>query len=131
MINLKRAKRGVTGLIIAILILTVLEFPAPIGFETRPQDNVSMLWLIFFLIILLTEVAVIPLIFKRPRLGIKFAFVAAVLNILQIFADQFHLMQPEVAPLSYALIEYSVGIMALALIYFAWRIYRFVNHGDS
>ncbi|MFA6000462.1 MAG: hypothetical protein WC783_05855, partial [Candidatus Paceibacterota bacterium] len=89
MINLKRAKRGVTGLIIAILILTVLEFPAPIGFETRPQDNVSMLWLIFFLIILLTEVAVIPLIFKRPRLGIKFAFVAAVLNILQIFADQF------------------------------------------
>lgn len=119
----KWAKRGVVGAILIILILTVLEFPAPIGFETRPQDNVSILWLIFFLVILITEITAIPLIFKRPTLGAKFAIVAAILNILQIFADQLHLMQPEVASLNYTLLEYSVGIFSLLLLYFAWKVH--------
>lgn len=125
--NIKWAKKGVVGAIVIILILTVLEFPAPIGFETRPQDNVSMFWLIFFLVILITEIATIPLIFKRPKLGVKFAIGAGVLNILQIFADQLHLMQPEIAPLGYTLLEYSVGVVALLLICFAWKINQFIN----
>jgi hypothetical protein len=121
-LSLKWAKRRVLGSVIAILILTVLEFPPPIGFETRPQGDVSTFWLVFFLAVLVTEIATIPLIFKRPKLGFKFAVVAAVLNILQIFADQLHLMQPEVAPLAYILLEYSVGMFVLALIYFAWSV---------
>ncbi|HEY3374583.1 MAG TPA: hypothetical protein VGK02_05935 [Candidatus Aquicultor sp.] len=120
-LNLKWAKRGVLGSVITILILTVLEFPPPIGFETRPQNNVSMIWLVLFLAILVTEIATIPLIFKRPKLGANFAIVAGVLNIFQIFADQLHLMQPEVAPFGYTLLELSVGLVALALIYFAWN----------
>ena len=124
--NLNWAKRGVVGAVVAILILTVLEFPSPIGFETRPQDNVSMLWLVFFLVILITEIVAIPLIFKRPLLGAKFAISAAILNIVQIFADQLHLMQPEVASFGYTLLEYSVGIVALALIYFASKIYKYI-----
>ncbi len=79
--NPKWAKKGVVGAVIIILILTVLEFPPPIGFETRPQGDVSMLWLILFLAILVTEIAAIPLIFKRPKLGANFAICAAVLNI--------------------------------------------------
>lgn len=116
------SKWGVVGSVIAILILTVLEFPPPIGFETRPQDDVSMLWLALFLVILVMEIASIPLIFKRPKLGAIFAITAGGLNILQIFADQLHLMQPEVAPLAYSLLEYSVGILSIVLIYFAWNV---------
>jgi hypothetical protein len=118
------SKWGVVGSVIAILILTVLEFPPPIGFETRPQNDVSMLWLMLFLAIVVAEIASIPLIFKRPKLGAKFAFAAGGLNILQILADQFHLMQPEVAPLAYSLLEYSVGILSIVLIYFAWDVTR-------
>jgi hypothetical protein len=117
-------KKGIIGAIIAILILTVLEFPAPIGFETRPQGNVSLFWLLFFLTILITEIATIPLIFKLPKLGAIFGLVAAILNILQVIADQIHLMQPEVAPLEYTLLEYSVVLFSLVLIYFSLQIYK-------
>src|ERR1035437_545451 len=70
------------------------------------------------------EIEALPLIFKRPLLGERFAICASILNILQIFADQLHQMQPEVAPLSYNLLEYSVGVIALILIYFAWKIHK-------
>ncbi len=116
------AKWGAVGAIIAILIITVLEFPAPIGFETRPQTNVSLLWLLFFLIIVITEIAAIPLIFRRPSLGRKFGIIAGILNILQVIADQTHLMQPEVAPLGYSVLEGMVVIASLVLIYFSLKI---------
>ena len=48
-LSLSSAKRAVLGAVVAILILTVLEFPPPIGFETRPQSDVSAFWLAFFL----------------------------------------------------------------------------------
>ncbi len=115
------AKWGAIGAIIAIMIITVLEFPAPIGFETRPQTNVSPLWGLFFLIILITEIAAIPLIFKRPSLGRKFGILAGILNILQVIADQTHLMQPEVAPLGYSALEGMVVIASLVLIYFSLK----------
>jgi hypothetical protein len=116
------AKWGAVGTIIAILIITVLEFPAPIGFETRPQTNVSLLWLVFFLIIVMTEIAAIPLIFRRPSLGQKFGIVAGILNILQVIADQTHLMQPEVAPLGYSVLEGMAVIASIALIYFCLKL---------
>lgn len=124
---IKSVQKGVLGSIIAILFLTVLEFPQPVGFETRPQDNVSMLWLVLFLIILVTEIVATFLIFKRPKLGAKIAIGAGVLNILQIAADQLHLMQLEIAPLGYTLLEYSVGLISLLLIYFAWKIHTSVS----
>lgn len=120
--NPKLAKWGVVGSVITILILTVLEFPSPIGFETRSQANVSPLWLLLFLAILVTEISALSLIFKHPKLGAKLAISAGVLNIIQIFADQLHLMQPEVAPLGYTILELSVGIISLVLIYFALNL---------
>lgn len=125
-LNLKWAKRGVVGSIIVILVFTILEFPPPVGFETRPQNNVSILWLILFLAILIAELAAIPLIFKRPKLGVKFAIGAGILNILQIFADQLHLMQPEIAPWGYSMLEYSAGLFSLTLICFAWKVHRLI-----
>jgi hypothetical protein len=116
------AKWGAVGAITAILILTVLEFPAPVGFETRPQTNVSLFWLFFFLIIVVTEIATIPLIFKRPSLGRTFGILAGILNILQVLADQAHLMQPEAAPLGYSLLEGLVVIASIVLIYFSLKI---------
>jgi hypothetical protein len=116
------AKWASVGAIISIIIITVLEFPAPVGFETRPQTNVSPFWLLFFLIIVITEIAAIPLILKRPSLGKKFGIVAGVLNILQVIADQAHLLQPEVAPLGYSVLEGLVVIASLVLIYYSLKI---------
>ena len=120
--NPRLAKRGVVGTVVALLVLTVLEFPPPIGFETRSQANVSPLWSVPFLAIWITEIAAIPLIFKRPKMGAKFAIVAGALNVILILADQLHLMQPEVAPLGYTLLEYSDGLVSIVLIYFAWKV---------
>ena len=96
--NISSLKRRVLYLIILILILTVLEFPAPIGFETRPQTNVSPLWLLLFFVIVVSEIASMRLIFSRRALGAALAILAGVLNLLQIIADQTHMMQPETAP---------------------------------
>src|SRR5664280_534365 len=127
--NPNLAKWGVVGSVVAMLVLTVLGFPPPLGFETRSQANVSPLWLTLFLAISITEVAAIPLIFKRPKMGAKFAIVAGALNIIQIFADQLHLLQPEVAPLGYTLLEYSDGLVSIVLIYFAWKVrQREIDH---
>lgn len=122
--NIISAKRGVVGSVIALLILTVLEFPAPLGFEIRPQGDVSLFWLVFFLIILVAEISAIPLVLKRPALGAKFGIVAAILNILQVIADQTHMMQPEVAPFGYSMLEGTVVITSLLLAYFAWAILK-------
>ena len=120
MISLSSAKRAVLGAVIVILILTVLEFPPPIGFETRPQSNVSIFWLAFFIVILIVEIATIPVIYRRPSVGAGLGILAAILNILQVFADQVHLMQPEVAPFGYSILEGMVVIASLALAYFSW-----------
>jgi hypothetical protein len=116
------AKWGAVGAIIAIMVITVLEYPAPIGFETRPQTNVSPLWGLFFLIIVITEIVAIPLIFRRPSLGQKLGIVAGILNILQVIADQAHLLQPEVSPLGYSVLEGLVVIASLVLIYFCLKL---------
>jgi len=122
--NIKKFKIGIIGCVVAIIILTILEFPAPIGFETRPQDNVSMGWLFFFLTIVVAEIATIPLILKKPKLGSLFGIVVGVLNILQVIADQLHLMQPEIAPLGYTLLEYLVALVSVVLIHFSLKIYK-------
>ena len=86
MISLSSAKRAVLGGVIVILILTVLEFPPPMGFETRPQSDVSAFWLAFFLVILIVEIATIPVIYGRPSVGGRLGILAAILNILQVLA---------------------------------------------
>ncbi len=123
-LSVSSAKRAVLGAVVAILILTVLEFPPPIGFETRSQSDVSAFWLAFFLLILIAEVATIPLIFKRPAAGGKIGILAATLNILQVIADQTHLMQPEVAPLGYSVLEGMVVVASISLAYFSWVVSR-------
>ena len=120
--RIKTSKRLVTSTIIVILLLTALEFPAPIGFETRPQSDVSPLWLIFFLIIAVSELAVIPLVYKHPKLAAKVGIFVGVLNILQVLADQFHLIQPELATVAYSLLEYMVTLISFALIYFSYKL---------
>jgi len=124
MISISSAKRAAVACIAAILIITVLEFPPPIGFETRPQSDVSPFWLLFFVVILVVEIAAIPLIYKRPKIGGELAILAATLNILQVLADQNHLMQPEVAPFGYSVLEGMVVIASLALGYFSWEVIR-------
>ena len=122
--NLKLLKYISVATILVILILTVLEFPAPIGFEVRPQDNVSMWWLVLFLTILISEIAAISFLFKKPLWGARLGVLAGALNIIQIFADQLHLMQPEIAPFGYLILEDAVGVLSVVLIYFCWSILK-------
>lgn len=122
MVSPSSAKRGVLGAVIVILILTVLEFPPPLGFETRPQSDVSAFWLAFFIILLIVEIATIPMIYRRLAWGGGLGILAAILNILQVLADQGHLMQPEVAPFGYSILEGMVVIAFLALAYFSWAV---------
>jgi hypothetical protein len=122
MISLSSAKSAAVACIVAILIITVLEFPPPIGFETRPQSDVSPFWLVFFFVILIVEIAAIPLIYKRSKIGGELAILAATFNILQVLADQNHLMQPEVVPFGYSILEGMVVMASLALGYFSWEI---------
>jgi hypothetical protein len=121
MISSSSAKNAALACIVAILIITILEFPPPIGFETRPQSDVSPFWLVFFVVILVAEITAIPLIYKRPKLGGELAILAATLNILQVLADQNHLMQPQVAPFGYSVLEGMVVMASLALGYFSWE----------
>lgn len=116
------AKWAVLGSVIVVLILTALEFPPPIGFETRPQSDVAAYWGVFFVGILMVEIATIPMIYIRPSLGGGLGILAAVLNILLALADQAHLLQPEVAPFGYSVLEGLVVIASLALAYFSWAV---------
>lgn len=123
----KTAIRGVIASIFVILVLTFFEMPKPLGFETRPQDNVSRGWLILFLAILISEVLAMIRVQRHPKMSARLAIVAAVLNIFQIFADQTHMMQPEVATRTYTLIEYAVGLVSLGLIYFSFGVLGYLR----
>ena len=116
------AKRAVIAAIIVILILTFLGFPPPIGIETRPQSNVSLIWLAYFIVVLIVEIVTIPIIYRRPSVGRGLGIIAAILNILFVMADQAHLLQLEVAPLSYSVLQSMTVIPSLALAYFSWAV---------
>jgi hypothetical protein len=122
--QIKIMKNIAVGAIAIILILTALEFPPPIGFETRPQTDVSLFWLAFFLLSLIVEIAAIPMIYKRPAIGGKLGILTATLNILQVIADQAHLMQPETATFGYLVLEDAVVFVSLILGFFSWKIIK-------
>jgi len=87
------------------------------------QEPVSLFWLLFFLIIVIVEIATIPMLYsRRPKIGGNLGVFAAVLNILQVIADQAHLMQPEVAPSGYLVLEDMVVLVSLILGFFSWQI---------
>jgi len=135
-LTLSSAKRAVLGAVVVILVLTALEFPPPIGFETRPQSDVSGFWLAFFFIILIVEIATIPMVYRTPSIGSRLGILAASLNILQVLADQSHLMQPEVAPFGYSVLEGLVVIASLVLAYSSWTVMTArdslnVNHKEA
>jgi hypothetical protein len=94
----------------------------PIGIETRPQSNVSLIWLAYFVVVLVVEIATIPLIYRRPRLAGVVGILAAILNILFVVADQVHLLQPEVAPFNYSVLQGITVITSIVLVYFSWTV---------
>lgn len=122
--GISQAKKGVVSSIVLILILTVLEMPQPVGFETRPQDNVSLKWLVLFLAILTTEITALVRMKKHPGIAARFAIVAGCLNIFQVVADLAHWMQPETASWGSVILEYLVGLISIGLIYFALKVHR-------
>lgn len=98
--------------------------PKPVGFETRPQDNVSLWWLLLFVTILTVEILTMIRMKKSPGIAARFAIVAGCLNILQIVADLAHWMQPETASWGSVILEYLVGAISVGLIFFALKVHR-------
>jgi hypothetical protein len=80
------AKRAVIAAVIVILSLTFLGFPPPVDIETRPQSHVSLNWLVYFVVVLIVEIAAIPMIYRRPSVGGVLGILAAIPNIF-ILAD--------------------------------------------
>jgi hypothetical protein len=109
-----------------ILILTFLGFPPLVGIETRPWSNVSTIWLAYFVFVLIVETSTIPMIYRRPSLGGRLGILAASLNILFVLAGQVRLLQPEVASLSYSVLQSMTVIASLALAYFSCTVSRTV-----
>ncbi len=122
------AKKVVAGSAVAILIIILLGFPQPIGFETRPQADVSMIWAVLCIAIFASLLATIRLVFTRPSTGAKLGILAGILTILQSGADQAHLMQPEAVPLACTALEGLSVIASLVLIYCAWIVFRAFQH---
>lgn len=120
-ISQKKSGRRVKVLIWIMLLVTVLGFPKPIGFETRQQNNVSLWWLLLFLSITGLEIATLILISKNPALAARTAIAAGILNIFQALADQNHMMQPELASRGSVILEYTAQVTSLCLIYVAWK----------
>lgn len=110
--------------IVLILVITVLELPAPVGFETRPQDHVSLWWLALFGATVLAEILTLRLVRSRSALGAKLGILVGLLNIAMVVADQLHLMQPEVATTIYIMLEDGVVLISLVLLYASWRSLR-------
>jgi hypothetical protein len=100
----------------------VFRISSPVGIETRPQSNVSLIWLAYFVVVLIVEFTAIPMIYRRPSVGGELDILAAILNILFVLADQAYLLQPEVAPLSYSVLQSMTVIASLALAYFSWVV---------
>lgn len=123
----KSAKRGVIASIFVLLVLTFFEMPKPLGLETRSQDNVSRGWLILFFAIVISEVLALLRIRRHPKMSARLAIVAALLNIFQVFADQTHMMQPQVATRTYTLIEYADVLVCLGLIYFSLGVLGYLR----
>jgi hypothetical protein len=120
------AKRPVIAAVLMILILTFLGFPPLVGIETRPRSNVSTIWLAYFVFVLIVETSTIPMIYRRPSLGGRLGILAASLNILFVLAGQVRLLQPEVASLSYSVLQSMTVIASLALAYFSCTVSRTV-----
>ena len=121
------AKRGVVASIFIILILTVLEFPKRFGLGTRSQGNVSRPWFVFFFVILFCEIVALIWIHRHAKMAARLAIVAAVLNIFQIVAYHTHMVRPQLASRSYSLLEYAVGFVSLALIYFSLGVLGYLR----
>ena len=110
--------------ILLILLVQILEFPAPIGFETRPQDNVSVLWLVPFIVLWVLEIITLFVVKKYIRLAAKFGIAITLLNIWAVIADQLHLFQLEVPTLIYTALEGLGVLFSLALAYFSFLVLK-------
>jgi hypothetical protein len=124
-------KKAALGLVVVLLFLVVLGFPPPLGLETRPQSDVSIFWLLPFVVTWILEILTLPMIFKRPAVGGLLGIVSAILSILGVVADQAHLIQPEVAPFNYSILQGIIVITSLALVYFSWRLRQTAHAGSG
>jgi hypothetical protein len=80
--------------------------------------------LLLFLAILVSELTAAIMIHRRPGPAAGLAMAAAVLNLVQVAADQLHLMQPEPAPFGYSALELAVAVLSVVLLGCGWIVWR-------
>jgi putative exporter of polyketide antibiotics len=77
--------------------------PKPLGFETRSQSNVSNVWLVLFIVIVVCEVLAMIRVQRHPK------------------------MSARLASRTYTLIAYAVGLVCLGLIYFSFGVLGYLR----
>jgi hypothetical protein len=109
----------------ASLVSWVAYFPSPFGFETRPVFALSPIFGTPFAVGFVLNLILIPILWKRPRIGSILAILFGFLFIIGVVFDQAGLAVPGMLPPPLVSVFQVEGIiLSVLLIVLGQRVYR-------
>ena len=109
----------------ASLVSWVAYFPTPYGFETRPVEALSPIFGTPFAVGFFLNLILIPILWKRPRIGSILTILLGLLFIIGVLFDQAGLAVPGLLPPPLVSIFQVEGIvLSILLIVLGGRVYR-------
>jgi hypothetical protein len=114
--------------LIVDLVSWVAYFPAPYGLETRPISSTSPIFGIPFFIALALNIAAIPILWRKPKVGSPLTLVLGIAFISGILLDQAGLVVPGLAPpLVVTAFQVEGAVLSILLLVFGTMTYRQTN----
>jgi hypothetical protein len=95
---LSRAAKWTFVVLAVELVSWDAYFPAPYGLETRPISNISPVFGIPFYLAFALNIAAIPILWWRPRMGSPLVLLLGIVFLLGIPLDQAGLVVPGLTP---------------------------------
>ncbi|MDA4127665.1 MAG: hypothetical protein OK452_10785 [Thaumarchaeota archaeon] len=107
------------------LVSWIAYFPSPYGFETRPVLGLSPIFGAPFAISFLLNLVLIPMLWRRPKLGSILAILLGVLFIIGVVFDQAGLATPGLTPPPLVTtFEVEGSILSVLLVVLGAKIYN-------